>query len=260
MSAFPFARDMKVCDSKGAIQTTLLVDNYIVSARLRVGLMPIAQGSWELLCIFFPAEFLTNWQHIAEMVPPFLRSPMPFVWAILQSTFVWDSSAACGKKITSHAWGPYPANPFVVLCALWPCALLSLLSWGRGGRWTRDEERRGEERKMGMVVGETRVWLWPITGCPLLGDAGPAPSFCPVPPLLPLPHAGSFILALSWFSFLKPQKTNPAKKQRVIWTAEVNWLTAGWDEHWVWQPAAEGRRSRDWEHWRRGWWGPHVTP
>lgn len=60
MSAFPFARDMKVCDSKGAIQTTLLVDNYIVSARLPVGLMPVAQGSWELLCTFFPAELLTS--------------------------------------------------------------------------------------------------------------------------------------------------------------------------------------------------------
>lgn len=165
MSAFPFARDMKVCDSKGAIQTTLLVDNYIVSARLRVGLMPIAQGSWELLCIFFPAEFLTNWQHIAEMVPPFLRSPMPFVWAILQSTFVWDSSAACGKKITSHAWGPYPANPFAVLCALWPCALLSLLSWGRGGRWTRDEERRenGNGGGWNKNVALAHHWL-PIAG------------------------------------------------------------------------------------------------
>lgn len=60
MSAFPFARDMKVCDSKGAIQTTLLVDNYIVSAGLPVGLTPAAQGSWELLWTFFPAEFLTS--------------------------------------------------------------------------------------------------------------------------------------------------------------------------------------------------------
>lgn len=42
MSAFPFARDMKLCDSKGAIQPTLPEDNYVVSARLPVGLMPVA--------------------------------------------------------------------------------------------------------------------------------------------------------------------------------------------------------------------------
>lgn len=65
------------------------------------------------------------------MVPPCFRSPMPFVWAILQSTFVWDSSATCGKKITSCAWGPYFANPFRVLRAPWPYVLLSLLSWDK---------------------------------------------------------------------------------------------------------------------------------
>lgn len=32
MSAFPFARDMKGCDSKSAFQTAPLVDNYRVSA------------------------------------------------------------------------------------------------------------------------------------------------------------------------------------------------------------------------------------
>jgi len=58
MSAFPFAGDVKVCDSRGAIQTTLLVDNYVVSAGLRVGWMPVARGSWELLRTSFPAEFL----------------------------------------------------------------------------------------------------------------------------------------------------------------------------------------------------------
>lgn len=79
MSAFPFARDMKACDSKGAIQTTLLADNYIVSAGPPVGLMPVAQGGWELLCAFFPAEFLTSCQCIAEMVPQCLHRPVPFV-------------------------------------------------------------------------------------------------------------------------------------------------------------------------------------
>lgn len=130
MSAFPFARDMKVCDSKGAIQTTLLVDNYIVSAGLPVGLTPAAQGSWELLCTFFPAEFLTSWQRIAEMVPLCLRSPVPFVWAMVQSTFVWDCSAACGENVTSRGLRPYPAKPLAVLCAPWLCK--------------REDERRGE--------------------------------------------------------------------------------------------------------------------
>lgn len=178
MSAFPFARDMKVCDSKGAIQTTLLVDNYTVSAGLRVGLMPVAQGSWELLCTFFPAvsHQLTAYCRNGSSVPP---QPCAIcVSNIAQHICLRQLSCMWQKDHFSRPEGLILQAP-LQCCALCDPMLCSPCCLGGEVHDEPEMARKGEERRMGMVVGETRVWLRSSTGCLLLGDAGPAPLLLP---------------------------------------------------------------------------------
>ena len=113
MSAFPFPRGMKGCDSKGAIQTALLVDHYTVPA----GCLKL----WvlcprELIGTFFLAELLSSSLRVAEVVPGCLCSPVSCAWATLQSTIVWDCSNVCGNKIPSRG-----LMALAVLGAPWLC-------------------------------------------------------------------------------------------------------------------------------------------
>lgn len=76
MSAFPFARDMKVCDSKGAIQTTLLADNYSVSkAACRFD----ACSPGQLGAVVHFLSCRVSLTAYCRMVPPCLYSLVPFV-------------------------------------------------------------------------------------------------------------------------------------------------------------------------------------